>query len=217
MRAKWLICALVLVLAVVAAVFGVLHFERKAAPQTAQAPLSVPAPVVKAPVAAKSFCTAETTELLMNRTYVVDMIDVPLKFKSGVFHGHEGGNVVYAGFLGPRKGEILSACGDLTGSGSQDNIVAFDANDGGSYTLVYLVPVLVKDGQLLNGKPFLLGDRVGVTQISIANHILVIDYTGHGPNMGLCCPDTAKTIHLKLVGNKLECADTACTTTMQND
>ena len=29
MRAKWLICALVLVLAVVAAVFGVLHFERR--------------------------------------------------------------------------------------------------------------------------------------------------------------------------------------------
>jgi hypothetical protein len=217
MREKWLIYVLVVLMAVMAAVFGIRYFKRKAPPQTTQASQSVPVPIAKIPEAAKSFCTPPMTELLMNRTYVVGNIAVPLKFKRGAFNGHEGGNIVRAGFIGPKKGEITSACGDLSGSSSQDNIVAFDVNDGGSYTLIYIVPVFVQDGQLRNGEPFLLGDRVAVGHITITDHILVIDYTGHGPNTGLCCPDTAKTVHLKLIGNKLVCADKACKSTMQFD
>ncbi len=220
LSAKWLAYALALLIVASAAVFGVWHFERKRAPQDALPLQAAPASITQAPIPAKSFCNPQTTELLKSRTYVVNFFGDEtrrLTFKEGKLSAPKDPDVVSAGMLQTKTGSLISACGDLAGDGSQTNVVALDESDGGSYTLIFIVPVLVQNGQLKNGVAFQLGDRVGVEKISIIDQNVVIDYVGHGPNEPLCCPDTAKSIKLKLVGDRLVCADKSCKAKMMFD
>jgi hypothetical protein len=84
--------------------------------------------------------------------------------------------------------EAKTAFGDLTGHGVNDAAAILAVSFGGSGTFVWVVPVLNVNGTPVQVDRELLGDRVGVNNVSIANRQITLDLLVHGPNDPLCCP-----------------------------
>ena len=84
--------------------------------------------------------------------------------------------------------EAVSASGDLDGDGVADAVALLAANTGGSGTFEYAVAMLDRGGQPVQAGYELLGDRVIVNHITIANRQITVDMIASGPNDPLCCP-----------------------------
>lgn len=85
----------------------------------------------------------------------------------------------------------LIAFGDVNGDGAEDAAVMLDVNSGGSGMFVYLtvVPNVGQVSQPL--KPLesvLLGDRVTLNSLSIADQAITLNMVTQGPNDPMCCP-----------------------------
>ena len=103
------------------------------------------------------------------------------------------------------------AFGDLDGHGDQDAVVVLAANWGGSGVSMYLIPVMNEAGvpQTLN-RGFVSGDRNAFRSVSIQNRTVTVQYLKQGDYDPLCCPTVLTTIHVRLHGRELECADQDC-------
>lgn len=89
-----------------------------------------------------------------------------------------------------------SAFGDLDGDGDGDAVALLAYNGGGSGTFFLLAAVINQAGQPEHIGSYGLGDRVIVQSIDYENGSLMIDYIGHGPEDGLCCPTQPMRVSL---------------------
>jgi hypothetical protein len=84
--------------------------------------------------------------------------------------------------------QMKTAFGDLNGDGTNDAVAILAVSFGGSGTFVWAVPVLNINGIPVQVDRELLGDRVVVNNVSIANRKATLDLLVHGPTDPECCP-----------------------------
>jgi hypothetical protein len=82
----------------------------------------------------------------------------------------------------------LIATGDLNGDRVDDMVTLLSGNTGGSGIFVYLVAGMQEGSQTVPTTPILLGDRVRVQSIRIADGKVTVDMIEQGPNDPMCCP-----------------------------
>lgn len=96
------------------------------------------------------------------------------------------------------------AFGDLDSDGVDDAAVFLSYSGGGSGTFFHLLAVLNENGTPVHVASYLLGDRIGIKSLEIADGDIMVMMVAHGPLDALCCPtqDTVAIFHLH--GNELE-------------
>ena len=80
------------------------------------------------------------------------------------------------------------AFGDLDGQPGDEAVALVSSSGGGSATLVYVVAFGRRDGHLTRGTATLVGDRIKVLALSIADRRVTLDFLEAGPGDPLCCP-----------------------------
>jgi hypothetical protein len=80
------------------------------------------------------------------------------------------------------------ALGDLNGDGLADAAVLLVENSGGSGAFVYRAAVLDEKGSPDNVATTLLGDRVKVETLAIADGQIAVHLVSYGPDDPMCCP-----------------------------
>lgn len=80
------------------------------------------------------------------------------------------------------------ARGDLDGDGNAEAVVVLDSWTGGSGVFSYIAVVSGRTGKATNTATQLLGDRVQVRDVRIADGRVVVDLRGPGPDDPSCCP-----------------------------
>jgi hypothetical protein len=90
------------------------------------------------------------------------------------------------------------AIGDLNGDGVADAAVILATETGGSGTFISLVSAVRSEEELQPAGVILLGDRVRIEELSIANGVIRVEYLRQGPNDPMCCPTQATTAHYTL-------------------
>lgn len=78
--------------------------------------------------------------------------------------------------------------GDLDGDEFTDAVALLELDSQGSGRFIYLAPVLDAWNTPRVETALELGDRVQVQSVVLANGQVVVDYIGHGPGDGDCCP-----------------------------
>ena len=89
----------------------------------------------------------------------------------------------------------LVAFGDLNGDGIWDAAVVLEASGGGSGTFRSLEAVVNEDGAPVHVASALLGDRVKLEEIVIADQYIKVQMVTHGEGDGMCCP-TLRVVQL---------------------
>ena len=89
----------------------------------------------------------------------------------------------------------LVAFGDLNGDGIWDAAVVLEASGGGSGTFRSLEAVINEDGAPVHVASALLGDRVKLEEIVIADQYIKVQMVTHGEGDGMCCP-TLRVVQL---------------------
>lgn len=84
------------------------------------------------------------------------------------------------------------AIGDLNGDGADDAVVILATETTGS-SFISLAGVVAADDTLTPAGVVLLGDRVQVNELSVANGIITVDYLRLRPTDDPCCPSQAIT------------------------
>jgi heat shock protein HslJ len=93
------------------------------------------------------------------------------------------------------------ALGTLDGEPAAAVILVSDP--GGSGTFYYLALVTMQEGQPVNIATTLLGDRVQINSVSLADNQIVVDMIKAGPNDPLCCPTQHVVETFELQGDQL--------------
>jgi hypothetical protein len=96
-----------------------------------------------------------------------------------------------------------TANGDLNGDGVEDAAVILNADSGGTGTYAYLSAVLNQAGKAEPVTSALLGDRVQVNSLAIADEVISVVMTTQGPNDPMCCPTLVVTNTYQLEGTQL--------------
>lgn len=78
--------------------------------------------------------------------------------------------------------------GDLDGEDGTDAVAVLELETQGSGRFTYLAPVLDVWNTPRAGIAVELGDRVALQSVTLADGQVVVDYIGHGPGDGDCCP-----------------------------
>lgn len=82
-----------------------------------------------------------------------------------------------------------AAFGDLNGDGLEDAAVILLTDGGGSGSFYYLATVVAEaGGGYANVATTLLGDRVIINDLTIADGVITVDMVVAGPDDPLCCP-----------------------------
>ena len=89
----------------------------------------------------------------------------------------------------------LVAFGDLNGDGIHDAAVVLEASGGGSGTFRTLAAVVNEDGAPVHVASALLGDRVNVEELIVADQYVKVQMVTHAEGDGMCCP-TLRVVHL---------------------
>ena len=89
----------------------------------------------------------------------------------------------------------LVAFGDLNGDGIWDAAVVLEANGGGSGTFRSLEAVINEDGEPVHVASALLGDRVQIEEIIVADRYIKVQMVTHKQGDGMCCP-TLRVVQL---------------------
>ena len=87
------------------------------------------------------------------------------------------------------------AYGDLNGDGIWDAAVVLEASGGGSGTFRSLEAVINEDGAPVHVASALLGDRVKIEEIIVADQYIRVQMVTHGEGDGMCCP-TLRVVQL---------------------
>lgn len=87
------------------------------------------------------------------------------------------------------------ALGDLNGDGIWDAVVVLEASGGGSGTFRSLEAVINEDGEPVHVASVLLGDRVQIEEILVADLYIRLQMVTHAQGDGMCCP-TLRVVQL---------------------
>ena len=93
--------------------------------------------------------------------------------------------------------------GDLNADGLEDAIALLAINTGGTGTFMHLAAVIQQAGGLTHAATLLLGDRVKVESLEIADGTLQVNMITHAPDDPLCCPTEQVTRTYTLQDNRL--------------
>jgi hypothetical protein len=141
-----------------------------------------------------------TEEMLKNAGYQ-GIYEEPIQLTDGTY---EGEPFVEGGASRPTVTFIQPyAVGDLNGDGVDDAAVLLVESSGGSGSFVYMAAVLNQDGKPENVDTVLLGDRVQVQSLTIADDQINVTMLAHGPDDPLCCPTQEVEQTYELQDNKL--------------
>lgn len=99
------------------------------------------------------------------------------------------------------------ANGDLDGNGSPDAAAVLTTSGGGSGTFYYAAVVPNQNGQPGTGVTAVIGDRITVNSLSIANGVLTVNYLDRKPDEPMStAPSVAATKTFRLQGGQLVAA-----------
>lgn len=117
-------------------------------------------------------------EILKNLAYALEFVgDDPVQLEDGVYEDVD--NRIHVSWID------TYALGDLNDQPAA--AVVLVANTGGSGTFSYLAIVLEQEGEAVNITSTLLGDRIQLNWMTIANNEVQIDFVTQGPDDPLCC------------------------------
>jgi hypothetical protein len=85
--------------------------------------------------------------------------------------------------------------GDLNGDGIWDAAVVLEASGGGSGTFRTLEAVVNEDGAPVHVATVVLGDRVQIEELLVADQYIRAQMVTHGEGDGMCCP-TLRVVQL---------------------
>ena len=160
-------------------------------PATVMVPTAAPGTIQ--PSAGVTFTVgADTLAGLQNMTYTIDGEQYTLVGGAYQRSDHEKIDLIPP-----------AATGDLNGDGVGDAAVLLAAHAGGSGVFVYLAAVVDQAGKLANADTVLLEDRLDVHAMTIADGVITLDVTAHGPNDPMCCPTQQATWTYVLEDGKL--------------
>ena len=146
------------------------------------------------PVVATSLPLPLTEQALNNLEYY-GIYDQAVKLSAGEYTGPP---FVEGGASRPVVNLQTLAIGDLDQDGVSDAGVVLAENSGGSGTFIYLAAVLNENGVPVNTSTILLGDRMKIQSLQVADGQIVVTGLTHAPKDPLCCPtqQTEETYHL---------------------
>ena len=84
--------------------------------------------------------------------------------------------------------DSFAVYGDLDGDDRTDAVAMLELDPSGSGRFIYLAPVLDVWNTPASGPAVELGGNVQANSITLADGQVVVDYIGHGPGDGDCCP-----------------------------
>lgn len=96
------------------------------------------------------------------------------------------------------------AFGDLNGDGIWDAAVVLEASGGGSGTFFTLAAVVNNGGAPVHVDSVLLGDRVKLEEMIVADLYVKVQLVIHGEGDGLCCPTLRVVQYYQLTAEGLE-------------
>ncbi len=96
------------------------------------------------------------------------------------------------------------AFGDLNGDGIWDAAVLLEASGGGSGTFRSLEAVINENGAPVHVASALLGDRVKIEEIIVADQYIRLKMVTHGEGDGMCCPTLRVVQFYQLTEDGLE-------------
>lgn len=96
------------------------------------------------------------------------------------------------------------ALGDLNGDGIWDAVVVLEASGGGSGTFRSLEAVINDNGEPVHVASALLGDRVQIEEILVADLYIKLQMVTHGQGDALCCPTLRVVQYYQLTDEGLE-------------
>jgi len=132
-----------------------------------------------------------TLEMLKNAEYQAQNGTVQVKLVDGKYESGSGIDYLSVKMLDQTDS------GDLNSDGNQDAAIILVENYGGSGEFEYLVPVFNNSGAPLPSSGYLLGDRVAVNSLKIADGRITLDMMVQAPNDPFCCPSQAMTQSFK--------------------
>jgi pimeloyl-ACP methyl ester carboxylesterase len=130
--------------------------------------------------------TGQITPEQMNNATYSGIYDEPVTLADGVY---EGEPFVEGGASRPVVTYIDNTLvhGDLDGDGAEDAAVLLIENSGGSGSFYYVGAQLNRNGQPADAGAALLGDRVQLISMTIADGQVVAEIVTQGPDEGMCC------------------------------
>lgn len=152
-------------------------------------------------VAESGAARALDMESLRGASYA-GIYDEPVSLTAGRY---EGEPFVSGGASRPTLTLVdeLVARGDLDGDGRRDAAVLLVENSGGSGSFVYLAAVLDRDGAALNAGTVLLGDRVSLRGLAVADGVIVADTLVHASDDAMPRPTRKRRVSLQWRGGSL--------------
>ncbi len=145
-----------------------------------------PAEPPPTPTAAPGIDMAE----LSNMTYRLDIVSQALPGRDGsvILSGGHFEELYPDSAVGVVVNLIDHTTGDLNADGLEDAIALLAINTGGTGTFIHLAAVIQQAGGLTHTATLLLGDRVQVESLDIADGTLQVQMVTHAPDDPLCCP-----------------------------
>jgi hypothetical protein len=106
------------------------------------------------------------------------------------------------------------AFGDLDGDGNVDAVAVLQVSTGGTGIYYYVAPIFNDAGNAVVSSPALvLGDRLGIRNVSASPGKVDVEALVHGPDDALCCPSQMRRIVFRVEGRVLKCAAGSCAAT----
>lgn len=168
------------------------------APISPEGGSAAPAAPAVAPAAEANALAAQ----LPNLTYPIDVVPAgEVTLQDGVYQ--EPAAPGSATMITVKLGE-QQAYGDLNGDGVDDAVTTLVADPGGSGTFIYMSAVLDQDGTGDPVSTVLLGDRVKVTSLAIADGKITVEFLTRGESEPMTAePTVAVTQVYELQDNAL--------------
>ena len=91
----------------------------------------------------------------------------------------------------------------ISAAGADDYAVVLAESSGGSGSFIYLALLRPQGSELVNYATTLLGDRVDVPSLTIANGEIRASMVVHGPDDPVCCPSERSEISWQLMGDEI--------------
>ena len=145
---------------------------------------SPPVVLTNTPEVATSLPLPLTEQALDNLEYS-GIYDQAVKLSGGEYAGLP---FVEGGSSRPTIALQTHSYGDLDQDGVADAVVVLVENSGGSGSFIYLAAVLNENGVPMNTSTILLGDRVKVQSVQVADGQIKVSALTHAPEDPLCCP-----------------------------
>lgn len=139
-----------------------------------------------------------SAEILENLEYALEVVATgPVTLTNGVYE--DADNLIMVNWID------TYALGELNGQPAAALVLI--AHTGGSGSFSTLAVVVEQDGEPVNVASALLGDRVSINWVTIANDEIMLDLVTQGPDEPMCCGTQRTLVNFTLDGNQLVAGD----------